>query len=116
MEWLNRMNTALEYMENNLDGDISLEKASQIALLSQYQFQRMFSYMAGLPLSVYLRQRRLTKAAFDLQNGDKVIDVSLRYGYARRNHRQASCRIKTHNRRIRGEWQRWIKYSSQFLI
>jgi AraC family transcriptional regulator len=81
MEWLNRMNTALEYMENNLDGDISFEKASQFALLSQYQFQRMFSYMAGMPLSVYLRQRRLTKAAFDLQNGDKVIDVSLRYGY-----------------------------------
>jgi AraC family transcriptional regulator len=37
--------------------------------------------MAGMPLSVYLRQRRLTKAAFNLQNGDKVIDVSLRYGY-----------------------------------
>jgi AraC family transcriptional regulator len=81
MDWLNRMNEALAYMEDNLDGDISLEKAAKMACLSQYQFQRMFSYMAGLPLSVYLRQRRLTKAAFDLQNGDRVIDVSLRYGY-----------------------------------
>jgi len=75
MEWLERMNVALSYMEDNLDGDISLEKAAQIACSSQYQFQKLFSYMAGIPLSVYLRQRRLTKAAFDLQNGDKVIEI-----------------------------------------
>ena len=81
MEWLDRMNKALVYMENNLDGDLSLEKAAQIAALTQYQFQRIFSYMANMPLSVYLRQRRLTKAALDLQKGDKVIDVSLRYNY-----------------------------------
>jgi len=41
----------------------------------------MFSYIIGVPLSEYLRRRRLTKAAFDLQRGDKVIDVALRYGY-----------------------------------
>jgi len=41
----------------------------------------MFSYIIGVPLSVYIRNRRLTKAALDLQNGEKVIDVALRYGY-----------------------------------
>jgi AraC family transcriptional regulator len=81
MEWLGRMNKALEYIEDNLNGEMSLEKAAQIAALTQYQFQRVFSYMANMPLSVYLRQRRLTKAALDLQKGDKVIDVSLRYNY-----------------------------------
>ena len=81
MEWLKRMNDALEYMEDNLDGDISFEKAAQLACSSQYHFQRMFSYIIGVPLSEYLRRRRLTKAALDLQNGDKVIDVALRYGY-----------------------------------
>jgi AraC family transcriptional regulator len=81
MEWIDRMNEAISYIEDNLDGEISLEKAACIAYSSQYQFQRIFSYMAGIPLSAYIRQRRLTKAAVDLQNGGKVIDVALRFGY-----------------------------------
>ena len=43
-------------------------------------FGRMFSYIAGVPLSEYLRRRRMTLAAFDLQNGGRVLDVALRYG------------------------------------
>ena len=81
MEWLKRMNDAISYIEDNLDGEISIEKAAQLACCSQYHFQRMFSYIIGVTLSEYLRRRRLTKAAFDLQGGDKVVDVALRYGY-----------------------------------
>lgn len=81
MEWLKHMNNALSYMEDNLDGNISIEKAALLACCSQYHFQRMFSYIIGVPLSEYIRRRRLTKAAFDLQNGDKVADVAQRYGY-----------------------------------
>ena len=81
MEWLKHMNDALSYMEDNLEGEISIEKAARLACCSQYHFQRMFSYIIGAPLSEYLRRRRLTKAALDLQNGDKVIEVAMRYGY-----------------------------------
>ena len=81
MEWLKRLNQSLEYIEDNLDKDIEYEKIAKIAGCSVYHFQRMFSYMAEMPLSEYIRSRRLTKAAFDLQTGDKVIDVALRYGY-----------------------------------
>jgi len=81
MDWLKRMNDALEYMEGNLDGEVSIEQAAQIAACSSYQFQRTFSYILDIPLSDYLRRRKLTRAAFDLQNGEKVLDVALRYGY-----------------------------------
>lgn len=81
VEWLRRMNDALSYMEDNLDGEVSIEKAAQLACCSQYHFQRMFSYIIGVTLSEYLRRRKITKAALDLQSGDKVIDVALRYGY-----------------------------------
>ena len=81
MEWLVRMNDALAYMEGNLDGEISMEEAARRACCSQYHFQRMFSYIIGVPLSEYVRRRRLTKAALDLQRGDKVVDVGIRYGY-----------------------------------
>ena len=81
MEWLEKLNEALGYIEANLDGEIEYEKAAKIACCTVYHFQRMFSYIAGTPLSEYIRNRRLTKAALDLQSGDKVIDVALRYGY-----------------------------------
>lgn len=81
MEWLDKLNEALQYIEGNLDGEIKYEKAANIACCTTYHFQRMFSYIAGTPLSEYIRNRRLTKAALDLQNGEKVIDVSIRYGY-----------------------------------
>ena len=81
MEWLDRLNDALNYIEDNLKSEIEYEMAAKIACCSTYHFQRMFSYIAGVPLSEYIRNRRLTMAALDLQNGDKVIDVALRYGY-----------------------------------
>lgn len=42
----------------------------------------MFSFLAGISLSEYIRCRRLTLAAFELKNSDaKVIDVAIKYGY-----------------------------------
>ena len=39
-------------------------------------------YVAGIPLSEYIRRRRMTQAAFELQSTDaKVLDIALKYGY-----------------------------------
>lgn len=82
MEWLTQLSQAIDYIENNLEGDISYEKAAKIACCSTYYFQRMFSYVSGIPLSDYIRRRRMTKAAFDLQvSKAKVMDIGLKYGY-----------------------------------
>lgn len=82
MEWIERLNQALDYIEENLDGEISLEKMGQITCSSSFHFQRMFSYIASIPLSEYIRRRKMTAAAFDLQTSDiKIIDLALKYGY-----------------------------------
>ena len=82
MEWIERFNQALDYMESHLDEQISYETAAQIACCSVYHFQRMFSYLAGIPLAEYIRRRRMSLAAVDLQSdGAKVLDVALKYGY-----------------------------------
>lgn len=81
MEWLDKLNKSIEYIEDNLDGEINYEEAAKLACCSCYHYQRMFSYIAGVTLSEYIRNRRMTKAAIDLQNGEKVMDVSLKYGY-----------------------------------
>ncbi len=82
MEWLKNLSNAIDYIENNLDGDINYEKAAKIACCSTYYFQRMFSYVAGISLSEYIRRRRMTQAAFDIQASDiKVLEAALKYGY-----------------------------------
>ena len=82
MEWLSCLNEAVNYLEEHLEDEIDLERVAQIACCSPFHFQRMFSYLADLPLSEYIRRRKMTRAVLDLQNSDeKIIDIALKYGY-----------------------------------
>ncbi len=82
MEWIERLNDAISYIEEHLTDKIDYEQLGHIACCSSYHFQRMFAYMAGIPLSEYIRRRRMSLAAVDLQGGDlKIIDVAGKYGY-----------------------------------
>lgn len=83
MNSLKRMNEALSYIEENLDNEIDLKEVARLALCSEYHFQRMFSFLSGVTLSEYIRHRRLTLAAFELNNSEiRVIDVAVKYGYS----------------------------------
>jgi len=82
LEWLDRLNSVMDYIEDHLADVIAYDEAAKIACCSTYHLQRMFSYIAGVPLSEYIRRRRMTAAAFELQqSGGKVIDLALRFGY-----------------------------------
>ncbi len=82
MEWIERLNEAIGYIEEHLTGEIDYERLGQIACCSSYHFQRMFTYMAGVPLSEYIRRRKMSLAAVDLQGKSmKIIDVAGKYGY-----------------------------------
>ena len=82
MTWYERMNRAVDYIEENLCGDIDFSVISKIVGQSQVNFQRTFSIVTDISVFEYIRRRKMTLAAFDLQNSnDKVIDVALKYGY-----------------------------------
>jgi len=82
MEWLRQLSQAIDYIEDHLAGEVSIDEAAKIACCSPYYFQRMFSYVAGIPLSEYIRRRRMTLAAFELQTTEtRVMDVGMKYGY-----------------------------------
>lgn len=83
MDWITRLNAAVDHIESHLqDEPIDYDTPARITASSVYLFQRVFSTMAGMPLSVYVRRRRLTLAAYALQHsGAKVIDVALQFGY-----------------------------------
>lgn len=81
MDLITELNQAIEYIEENLDDKLELEEIAKVTSYSPYHFQRIFNYITGIPLSEYIRKRRLSMAVFDLQEGEKVIDVALKYGY-----------------------------------
>lgn len=83
MDWLERMNRAMDYIELNLAGEIELREVALRACCSSHQFQRMFSFITNVTLAEYIRRRKLTLAALELQNSDstRVIDIAMKYGY-----------------------------------
>ncbi|MBJ8017133.1 AraC family transcriptional regulator [Bacillus mycoides] len=82
MDSLKNMNAAMQYIEDNLTHEIDFKEVAKIAFCSEYHFKRMFSFLAGISLSEYIRCRRLTLAAFELKDSNaKVIDVAIKYGY-----------------------------------
>lgn len=77
-EW----NRAIEAIEADLTAEIDVGTLARIALTSEYHFRRMFSSLAGLPVSEYIRRRRLTAATAEIIDGGTVLAVAVRYGYA----------------------------------
>ena len=81
MEWVDRLNETIRYIEEHLTDGTDYDRLAKIACCSAYHYQRMFAYMAGVSLSEYIRRRRMSRAAVDLQAGEKVVSVALKYGY-----------------------------------
>ena len=79
---LDRLNEAMAHIERHLDQKIEVADLARIALTSEYHFRRLFSALAGMPLSEYIRRRRLTVAGADVLAGERtLLDVAVHYGY-----------------------------------
>ncbi len=82
MDWIERLNKSIHYIEDHLTDEIDIGQLARIACCSTYHYQRMFTYMAGITLSEYIRRRKMSLAAVDLQSGkERVIDIAEKYGY-----------------------------------
>lgn len=78
---LKELNHVIDYIEENLTDDLSLELISEYAGVSDYHFRKIFFYLSGLTLSEYIKNRKLSEANKDLLQGEKVTDVAFKYGY-----------------------------------
>ncbi|MFF8446886.1 GyrI-like domain-containing protein [Streptomyces leeuwenhoekii] len=79
---LDRLNQAMEHIERHLDQPIDAAELARIAATSEYHLRRMFSALAGMPLSEYIRRRRLTVAGAEVLAGDeRLLEIAVRYGY-----------------------------------
>lgn len=82
MNWIQGIQSAIDYVEENLTGEIDYEEAAKRACSSPFHFQRVFGILCGFSLGDYIRMRRLSLAGEELSKGEaKIIDISLKYGY-----------------------------------
>jgi len=79
---LERLNQAMAHIECHLDQRIEVADLARIVVTSEYHFRRLFSALAGIPLSEYIRRRRLTLAGAEVLAGERtLLEVAVRYGY-----------------------------------
>lgn len=82
MNWIANMNNALDYIEKNMDKEITPDEIAKIAYSSKFHFLRTFYMLTGVTLGEYIRKRRLSLAAKDIVANDmKIIDIAYKYGY-----------------------------------
>ena len=82
MDWVNAIQSAIEYIECHITDDISAEDVADYVHISSFHFQKGFSMLCGYSIMEYIRNRRLALAGGELATTDeKVIDVAMKYGY-----------------------------------
>lgn len=82
MEWIQSMQKAINYIEDNLLDDINLEQVAKSVYSSNANFQRIFSIVTGITIGDYIRYRRLSLAGRELTTSeDKIINIALKYRY-----------------------------------
>lgn len=82
MNWIAGIQRAIDYVEQHITENIDYGMAAKEACSSEFHFQRVFGILCGFTLGDYVRMRRLSLAAEELiHSSEKVIDISLKYGY-----------------------------------
>ena len=82
MHYLTQVQKGIEYIEANLDEEISLHDVAKQAGISQWHFQRIFKALTNETLKTYIRSRRLSIAFEKLLTTDKkIIDISISAGF-----------------------------------
>ena len=111
MQWEVMMNRAMDYIDEHLTDKIDYEIVARVAACSKWEFSRAFSMAASVSVAEYVRGRRMILAAADLKNGEKVIDVAVKYGYEsstafsrafRRFHQMSPTEARTHHGLLNG--------------
>lgn len=82
MEWMAIIGNSIQYMEDHITEDITVESVANSVGVSSFYFQKGFAMLCGFTVSEYIRNRRLALAGNDLLVTDKkIIDIAMKYGY-----------------------------------
>ena len=75
------LNRLVALVDDHLTDDLDLARVASELGTTEYHLRRMFSSLAGMPLSEYIRRRRMTVAAADVLGEGDLLGIAVRYGY-----------------------------------
>ncbi len=82
MGWMESISEAINYIEENLTEDLTVDDIAKHVCISPFYFQRGFAMLCGFTVAEYIRKRRLSLAGNDLLHSqERIIDIALKYGY-----------------------------------
>lgn len=82
MKPIHVINEGLAYIDKNLDTALTVFDIANQLGYSEYHFSRIFKAEMKMPVMAYVRKRRLIHASADIIEGQKILDVALRYGWS----------------------------------
>ncbi|WP_299683569.1 AraC family transcriptional regulator [uncultured Dokdonia sp.] len=81
-DYKSRINRVFQYIDQNLENDLSLQQLSEIAFFSPYHFHRIFKYITNETVNEYVTRRRLEKAAAALlHTNTPITEIALLSGF-----------------------------------
>jgi AraC family transcriptional regulator len=107
-----RLLRVLDYIEANLEGDLSLDRMASIACLSKFHFARAFKQAVGQSPHRYVSARRLERAkALLVENDRPLVDIALALSFSSqanftRAFTQATGQAPGQYRQQFGSWER----------
>lgn len=78
---ISALNQLVDYIDGHLTEEIAVDDLAVSLGMTEYHLRRMFSSLAGMPLSEYVRRRRMTVAATEVLDGGELLAIAVRYGY-----------------------------------
>lgn len=82
MNWLNSIHESIDYIENHLEENVTIDDIAKYICISPFYFQKCFTILCGFTVGEYIRNRKLSLAGAELiHSNKKVIDIALKYSY-----------------------------------
>ena len=87
-DYQNRINRVFEFIDENLDSDLSLATISEIAFFSPFHFHRIFKFVTGETLNEYVNRKKIEKSSLDLLHKNiTTSEIAHKYGFSDRSFR-----------------------------
>ena len=81
MDTRHMIQQSLDYIEENLQTDITAAELADMAGFSLFHYYRLFQQATGLPVMQYVLRRRLLHGVYAMKQGSSKVDAAYSFGF-----------------------------------
>jgi AraC family transcriptional regulator len=103
--YISRINHVVDYIEQNLSNDFSLDELSKIACFSKFHFHRIFFSLMQETIFQFIQRQRIEKAAFILTAKKELSITEIAFDCGFKSSQSFSRTFKEHFKQSASEWR-----------